>query len=112
MQRAQKRNAARDEKFFFRKWVFPLGKTPSHVDCRSRSTSPNGFRSMNGTNGNGSSVPHTPSTASFNLDDDSSCPSPSVSMFEPDDEVEEMTMDELFNGKVCSQDLLPLPVTV
>lgn len=33
-------------------------------------------------------------------------------MFEPDDEVEEMTMDELFNGKVCSQDLLPLPVTV
>jgi glutamate--cysteine ligase catalytic subunit len=112
MQRAQKRNAARDEKFFFRKWVFPLGKTPSHVDCTSRSTSPNGFRSMNGTNGNGSSVPHTPSTASFNLDDDSSCASPSVSMFEPDDEVEEMTMDELFNGKVCPQNLLHFPTTM
>lgn len=106
MQRAQKRNAAREQKFFFRKWVFPLGKTPSHVDCRSRSTSPNGFRSSNGTYENGSSVPHSASTASFNLSDESSYPSPSTSHFEPDDEVEEMTMDELFNGKVCLQCLV------
>jgi glutamate--cysteine ligase catalytic subunit len=102
MHRAQKRNAAREETFFFRKWVFPLGKTPSHVDCRSRSTSPNGFKTTNESYENGSSVPHSASTASFKLDDRSGCPSPAASHFEPDDEVEEMTLDELFNGKVCS----------
>ena len=100
MRRAQKRNAAREETFFFRKWIFPLGKTPSHVDCRSRSTSPNGFRTANGSPENGSSVPHSASTASFKLDDRSSCPSPATSHFEPDDEVEEMTLDEVINGKV------------
>ncbi|KAJ9102541.1 hypothetical protein QFC21_002942 [Naganishia friedmannii] len=100
MHRAQKRNAAREQKFHFRKWVFPLGKAPAHMDCRSRAASPNGFRtSPESTENNSSSVPHSASTASFNLESDSKCTSPSTPHFEVDDETEEMTLDELINGK-------------
>lgn len=102
MRRAQKRNAAREQKFHFRKWVFPLGKAPAHMDCRSRAASPNGFRTSPDSTENSSSVPHSASTASFNLESDSKCASPSTSHFEVDDETEEMTLDELINGKVNS----------
>ncbi|KAJ9096603.1 hypothetical protein QFC19_007136 [Naganishia cerealis] len=64
-----------------------------------RSTSPNGFRTSSDSTENNSSVPHSASTASFNLDSDSKCPSPMSSHFEADDETEEMSLDELINGK-------------
>jgi glutamate--cysteine ligase catalytic subunit len=97
MQRAQKRDAARSERFHFRKWVFPLGRSPSHDDWSSRPSSPsragfNGEGQGEGTTTNGTaSRSSSPGSSGSNQNGDSRTPG---------EEVEEMTVDEIINGKV------------
>jgi glutamate--cysteine ligase catalytic subunit len=93
MQRAQKRGAARDQKFFFRKDVFPPGqesRTPSIAS---------------------SSCPASPTdeTASQQLRKDKrlrncypSAPRPQngYKYHRVEEEYEEMTLEEIMNGKV------------
>lgn len=99
MQRAQKRDASRSELFHFRKWVFPLGRSPSHDDWSSRPSSPSraGFgedvrADGTATNGNESRSPSPGSSGSNGNGERASV-----------DEVEEMTVDEIINGKVSDR---------
>jgi glutamate--cysteine ligase catalytic subunit len=91
MQRAQERNAAREQLFHFRKWVFPLGRSPSHDDWSSRPSSPSraGFNEQQT-----SSVPTHDSSA--NGQNGTRTPSPEN---DSSPEVEEMTVNEVINGK-------------
>lgn len=121
MARAQKRNAAGEQKFWFRKWVWPragpplVGHTNGHSNGSAQSSgrsSPNGHSNghvhTNGhahSNGNGHANGHghrTPQDRSPPLSaDQSRCPSPGFPELGPvEDEYEEMTMDEIINGKV------------
>lgn len=120
MARAQKRNAAGEQKFWFRKWVWPragpplVGHTNGHSNGSAQSSgrsSPNGHSNghvhTNGhahSNGNGHANGHghrTPQDRSPPLSaDQSRCPSPGFPELGPvEDEYEEMTMDEIINGK-------------
>lgn len=97
MHRAQKRNAAREQKFFFRNSVFPTGWSSITHDLRSRPSSPmrNGFARSNGnSNGDRKSSP-TPETR---------CPSPTRSDSSRDaaEVCSEMTLNEVINGTVSS----------
>ncbi|CAE6420552.1 unnamed protein product [Rhizoctonia solani] len=123
MARAQRRDAARAEKFWFRKWVWPRAGPPSvshlngHINGHSNghanghSNGHNGH--MNGhanghTNGhsNGHANGHSHGASTTNdrspplSADQSRCPSPKFPEFMPiEEEYEEMTMDEIINGK-------------
>ncbi|KAG9009591.1 hypothetical protein FRB94_011854 [Tulasnella sp. JGI-2019a] len=100
MQRAQKRAAVTEQKFWFRKQVYPLGVTPEHQHSTPKSQSPSGspppadipLPSGGGPPLNGATrrpvFHHTPS--------DSRCPSPHDE--DPDAEYEEMTINEVING--------------
>ncbi|KAI0085186.1 glutamate-cysteine ligase catalytic subunit [Irpex rosettiformis] len=97
MRRAQRRNAAREEKFYFRKDVFPAG-VPSPLSTPLSSPHSSGASSpieSNGVNGN---IHHKPRKLQNCFGE---VPKPETSdVFGPiEDEYEEFTLDEIFNGK-------------
>lgn len=98
--RGMRRDAARGEKFWFRKWVWPAGGAPAfgHVNGNGAA---NGTGNGNGAAGNGHHHPRTPTDRSPPPSaEQSRCPSPGVPEFGPvEDEYEEMTMNEIINGK-------------
>ncbi|QRV94293.1 glutamate-cysteine ligase catalytic subunit [Ceratobasidium sp. AG-Ba] len=88
MKRAMKRNAARGEKFWFRKWVWGRGGVP--VDPSAEHVKMHSHRSARGSD---CSPPRSA--------EQSRCPSPGAlpERGPVGDEYEEMTMDEIINGK-------------
>lgn len=110
MHRAQKRAAVTEQKFWFRKQVYPSGDGLDHRHSTPTTQSPSGsppsdgFHVPNGSghaaNGHGGSngtgkpaFRHTPS--------ESRCPSPHDSVSgDVDAEYEEMTINEVINGNV------------
>ena len=107
MKRAHKRNAAREEKFFFKKKVFQRRSALFH---------PNGVSNLNGAANGRPSHSRSPSSAangvlrSLSPTNDGSrassrassrCASPE-GLPEIDDEYEEMTINEIINGKPAS----------
>ncbi|KAB5590747.1 Glutamate-cysteine ligase catalytic subunit [Ceratobasidium theobromae] len=107
MARAQRRGAARDEKFWFRKWVWPRAGPPLVGHASGHNGHSNGHANghANGNsnghiNGNGhahrASTDRSPPLSA----EQSRCPSPGFPELGPiEDEYEEMTMDEIINGK-------------
>jgi len=104
MQSAQKRSAISEQKFWFRKQVYPMGSqgfyrhsTPvesSPPRSPARASFSNGIVNHNHVNG------HTRSKT-FQSPDQSRCPTPMSELFEPrkvEDEYEEMTINEVING--------------
>ncbi len=99
MKRAQKRDASRQEKFFFRKSVFPSGWSIAPHDLRSRPSSPT--RTTNGSGLNGH--PLRKQSSASEVDEASRCSSPEGERDEDDGRVAaEMTMNEIINGKDAS----------
>ena len=103
--RGMRRGAVSGEKFWFRKWVWPGGGVPAlgHANGHDHS---HGHVNGNG-HANGHGHPRTPTDRSPPRSaEQSRCPSPGVPELGPvEDEYEEMTMNEIINGKV-SLDLL------
>ncbi|KAK8858883.1 hypothetical protein IAR55_003114 [Kwoniella newhampshirensis] len=110
MQVAQQRNAAVANKFFFRRNVFPLDRSPARFDLASRPVSPpsssptsqthsrNQSAAVNHSpNGdiNGGDVPQTSHDRDIS-ESSSTCSTP-IEM-EAGDEAAEMTLDEIVNG--------------
>ncbi|KAG9046203.1 hypothetical protein FS837_004874 [Tulasnella sp. UAMH 9824] len=102
MQRAQKRNALKDQRFWFRKNVYPLGNSVSYAHSTPTSSSPpespvsEAFAQSPIVNG-GQEAP----TKAFSSPDQSRCPSPLSSVSGTgrlEDEYEEMTINEVING--------------
>ncbi len=94
MQRAQKRNAAHEQSFYFRQSIFPPGQELSHADFASRPVSPKLHASHNGhANGTGA----TDSTAT------SRCPSPTEEAADSpgaEQSCQELSLNEIINGTV------------
>jgi len=106
-------NAVREQKFWFRKDVYPVHTPPlSHTNTPAQTPSPR-VRDLNvddsAVNGHARraqsaghrSVPHSA--------DHSRCPSPGLPELKPiEEEYEEMTLDEIINGKDTFPGLLGL----
>lgn len=92
MARAQKRNAARTGKFFFRKDVYPPGQgnaTPSAASSSGASSPVDGANGVRRERKMRNCYPLAPEPENG---------------FKPrpiSEEYEEMTMEEIINGKVC-----------
>jgi glutamate--cysteine ligase catalytic subunit len=100
MQRAQKRDAAGSELFHFRKWVFPLGRSPSHDDWSSRPPSPSrANHRQDGSYASGNGASQEASTPRSSSPESTSGPANGNGRTSGP-EVEEMTIDEIINGKV------------
>ncbi|KDQ21139.1 hypothetical protein BOTBODRAFT_25566 [Botryobasidium botryosum FD-172 SS1] len=110
MSRAQTRNAAREQKFWFRKEIYPAHTPPlSHTNTPTQTPPWRAGEDDLGINGNARraqsagqpSVPHSA--------EHSRRPSPGASEPKPvDEEYEEMTVDEIINGKDAFPGLLGL----
>ncbi|KAG8928419.1 hypothetical protein FRC02_006912, partial [Tulasnella sp. 418] len=98
MKRAQKRSAATNQKFWFRKQPYPWGSSPGHSHETPAATPPSGSPVSatfpNGTAQNGSSGRKSPTRSA----DQSRCPTPPSINGDIEDEYEEMTMNEIING--------------
>ena len=93
MERAQRRDALHTEKFYFRKDVLPLGRT---VPASSVSSSSSGSSSPVGYSSNGQVYKEKKLLNCF-----PSLARPENIVDSPvDQEYEEMTVDEIINGKV------------
>lgn len=111
MQRAQKRAAVTEQKFWFRKHVYPMGNPPDHRHTTPTaspppsspvlSAFPNGTGPHpDGVHANGTAGGAPPKT--FCSPDQSRCPSPfsASSAVGVEEEYEEMTINEIINGNV------------
>lgn len=106
MQRAQKRDAAGSELFHFRKWVFPLGRSPSHDDWSSRPPSPSrASHRQDGLSASSNGASQEASTPRSSSPESTSGPANGNGRASGP-EVEEMTIDEIINGKVSDSFLL------
>lgn len=95
MARAQKRNAARTGKFFFRKDIYPPGQetpTPSVASSSGASSPVEGMPGMNGARRERKMRNCYPSAPK---------PENGFKHRPVEEEYEEMTLEEIFNGKVC-----------
>lgn len=116
MKRAQPRDAISENKFWFRKSVFP-GRTLAKHDTRSRPASPPippaTSTASRPVSWNGNSVPPSPTSpngfAHVNGNGHALSAAASEAGTRPcsptgpvDDEYEEMTVDEIINGKVSA----------
>lgn len=95
MARSQKRDAARQQSFYFRKWVFPLGRSPSHAEWSSRPSSPSRGHPNGDSEARSQSLPPRPRNG---LNGGSNSPSPPATPTSGT-EVEEMTLNEIINGR-------------
>ncbi|KAG8996383.1 hypothetical protein FRB90_012754 [Tulasnella sp. 427] len=102
MQRAQKRNAVKEQRFWFRKNVYPTGNDVAYMHSTPTSSSPpespvsEGYGHSHAVNGH-----HETHTKAFFSPDQSRCPSPLSSVSGTgrlEDEYEEMTINEIING--------------
>ncbi|KAF7793913.1 hypothetical protein EIP86_005035 [Pleurotus ostreatoroseus] len=97
MARAQKRDAVRTQKFFFRKDVFPAG-VPSPLSSPASSPHSSGSASpvdADGTNG----LPRAKRRKLQNCFAEPPKPDAGLKFGRVEDEYDEFTLDELFNGK-------------
>lgn len=107
MQRAQKRAAVTEQKFWFRKQVYPFGGDASdHRHGTPQSLSPPASPTSSGThfpNGvGGAQVNGRAPTEKAAAPSQSRCPSPHspTSAGDVEEEYEEMTINEVINGNV------------
>lgn len=87
MQRAQKRDASRSAKFYFRKDVYPHDRSATSSIASGRSSPLDGSIPKQKKLGNCFTPPGPPVNGELKVP--------------VKDEYEEMTMDEIMNGKVC-----------
>lgn len=108
MAKAQRRDAARGEKFWFRKWVWPMAGPPSvnHLNGHANGHSNGHANGHANGHSNGHTNGHSPGPSPINdrspplSAEQSRCPSPKFPEFKPiEEEYEEMTMNEIINGK-------------
>jgi glutamate--cysteine ligase catalytic subunit len=100
MRRAQRRDASRTESFFFRKDVFPIG-VPSPLSTPLSSPHSSGVSSPIEPNGANGTIPRKPRKLQNCFGE---VPKPeSCNVFGAiEDEYGEFSINEVFNGKVCS----------
>lgn len=105
MVRAQKRDAVNTQKFFFRKDVFPPG-VPSPLSTPLSTPHSSGANSPVEPNGAGG-LPHKPRKLQ-NCFAEVPRPQDGHAFGRVEDEYDEYTLDEIFNGKVCGSPTFPI----